>query len=111
MVELKADADFQPICYTRDTMDKNGQNSFATQPGSKVKIKIINHLCISAGICVIRAPETFDLDDDGIAFVKDGTWDDAVQIIEGAKSCPTTAIIIEDLEGNQIYPPETPKNA
>lgn len=92
-------------------MDKNGQNSFATHSDSKVKIKVINHLCISAGICIIRAPETFDLDDDGIAFVKSGTWDDAVQIIEAAKSCPTTAIIIEDLEGNQIYPPEKKENA
>lgn len=83
---------------------KNGQNEFAVNPNSKVKIKVINSLCISAGTCVVRAPETFDLDDDGIAYVKEGTWDDAVSVIEAAKSCPTTAIIVEDLEGNQLYP-------
>ncbi len=81
-----------------------GQNEFATQPGAKVKIKVINELCISAGICIIRAPETFDLDDDGIAYLKEGTWDEAVDIIEAAKACPTTAIIVEDLNGNQLYP-------
>ena len=83
---------------------KNGQNEFAINPNSKVKIKVINELCISAATCVITAPKTFDLDDDGIAYVKEGTWDEAQTIIKGAASCPTTAIIIEDLEGNQIYP-------
>lgn len=83
---------------------KNGQNEFAVNPDSKVRIKVINELCISAATCVITAPSTFDLDDDGIAYVKEGTWDEAQIIIKAAASCPTTAIIIEDLEGNQIYP-------
>lgn len=83
---------------------KSGQDSFATNPNSKVKIKVINNLCISAATCIINAPDTFDLDDDGIAYVKEGTWDDAQTIIKAAASCPTTAIIIEDLNGNQIYP-------
>lgn len=83
---------------------KNGQNRFTINPDSQVKIKVINDLCISAGICVVIAPETFDLDEDGIAYVKTGTWDEAEKIIEAAKGCPTVAIIIEDLEGNQIYP-------
>lgn len=81
-----------------------GQNEFTGNPGSKVKIKVINELCISAATCVIKAPKTFDLDEDGIAYVKEGTWDEAQTIIEGAMSCPTTAIIIEDLNGKQIYP-------
>ena len=84
---------------------KNGQNTFAVNPDAKVKIKVINEKCISAATCVIRAPNTFDLGEYGIAFVKEGTWDDAVIVIDGAKSCPTTAIIVEDLEGNQLYPP------
>lgn len=83
---------------------KPGQDAFAANPSSKVKIKVINSLCISAGICIIRAPQTFDLDENGIAYVKDGTWNEAFDIIEAAKSCPTTAIIIEDLNGNQLYP-------
>lgn len=85
---------------------KNGQNTFATNKDSKVKIKVINELCISAGTCIIHAPDTFDLDEDGIAYVKEGTWDEAQTIIAAAASCPTTAIIIEDLQGNQIYPEE-----
>ena len=83
---------------------KRGQNEFTQNSDSKFRIKVINALCISAATCVIRAPNTFDLDEDGIAYAKEGTWDDALSIIEAAKSCPTTAIIIEDLLGNQIYP-------
>jgi ferredoxin len=83
---------------------KNGQNSFTANKESKLKIKVINDLCISAATCIIQAPSTFDLDEDGIAYVKIGTWDDAVEIIDAAKSCPTTAIIIENESGEQIYP-------
>lgn len=83
-----------------------GQNEFATNPKSKLKIKVINDLCISAATCVVRAPDTFDLDEDGIAYVKEGDWDDAVAIIEAAKSCPTTAVIVEDEKGNQLWPEE-----
>ena len=80
------------------------EDQFIGNPNSKLKIKVINKLCISAATCIIHAPNTFDLDDNGIAYVKEGTWDDAVTIIQAAKSCPTTAIIVEDLEGKQIYP-------
>jgi len=83
---------------------KKGQNEFTTKPDAKVKIKVINDLCISAGTCIIHAPETFDLDENGIAYVKEGTWNEAAVIIKAAQSCPTSAIIIEDMEGNQIYP-------
>ena len=71
---------------------------------SKVVIKVINDKCISAATCIVYAPNTFDLDENGIVFAKETTWDEAQKIIEGARSCPTTAIIVEDLEGNQLYP-------
>jgi ferredoxin len=71
---------------------------------AKVVIKVINEQCISAATCVVFAPNTFGLDEDGIVFAKEGTWDEAEEIIKAAKSCPTTAIIVEDLDGNQLYP-------
>jgi len=71
---------------------------------SKIIIKITVEDCISAATCVVRAPNTFDLDENGLVCVKEGTWDEAEEIIEAAESCPTTAIIVEDLKGNQLYP-------
>ncbi len=73
-------------------------------PNSKIVIKVINDKCISAATCIIHAPETFDLNDEGIVYAKEGTWDEAEKIIKAAKSCPTTAIIVEDLQGNILYP-------
>ncbi|MFC1621908.1 ferredoxin [Patescibacteria group bacterium] len=70
----------------------------------KLKIKIIRDKCISAATCVVHAPNTYALDDDGIAYVKEGEWDEAEKIIAGAKSCPTMAVIVEDMEGNQLWP-------
>lgn len=75
-----------------------------TNKDSKVVIKVKNDLCISAATCIIHAPNTFDLDENGIVYAKETTWDEAEKIIAGAKSCPTTAIFVEDLDGNQLYP-------
>jgi ferredoxin len=86
--------------------EKKGQNEFVSVEGSRVKIKVIKDLCISAATCIIKAPDTFDLDEDGIAYVMEGNLDDDNTIIEGAMACPTNAIIIEDMEGNRIYPKE-----
>jgi len=71
---------------------------------SKVVIKILTHKCISAATCIVRAPNTFELDEDGMVYCKEGNWDEAEKIIEGAKTCPTTAIIDEELDGKQHYP-------
>jgi ferredoxin len=85
-------------------MSHKGQDDFVGN--EKVNIKIIKDKCISAATCVVLAPDTFDLDEDGIAYVKEGSWDDAEQIIKAAESCPTLAVVVEDLEGNQIWPKE-----
>lgn len=82
----------------------NGQDSFAENPNAKVHIKVLKDKCISAATCIIEAPKTFDLDDESIAYVFEKDWDEAVQIVMAAKSCPTRAIVVEDLEGNQLWP-------
>ena len=84
-----------------------GQDEFTGHENSKVRIKVIVEKCISAATCVIKAPNTFDLDEEGIAFVQEMGWNEAVDIVLAARSCPTNAIIIEDLEGNQLWPTST----
>ena len=85
-------------------MFKKGQDELTQNSDAKVKIKILTDKCISAATCIIYAKNTFDLDDDGIAYVKETTWDDAATVVQAAQSCPTTAIIVEDLDGNQLWP-------
>lgn len=68
------------------------------------KVKVDRELCIGAASCVALAPEIFELDSEGIAIITNPDGDSLEALIEAAKSCPTNAIIVEDAEGNQIWP-------
>ena len=68
-----------------------------------ITIKIIRDLCIGAGPCTVYAPNTFEIDDEGLAYVKEGDWDKLEDIVLAAKSCPVFAI--EVFEGDtKIWP-------
>lgn len=69
------------------------------------KVVVDKDLCIGAASCVAIAPDVFDLDDDGKAFVKEGaSFEDLQMILDAAESCPTSAISVFDEDGNQLYP-------
>ncbi len=71
----------------------------------RLKITVIRDLCIAAGTCLVLAPNTFDLDSENIAIIKDPVGDTAAAIIAAAKSCPTLAILIDDADtGERIWP-------
>ncbi len=71
-----------------------------------MKIEVDRELCISVAACVVVAPNTFELDDEGIAVVKKGKHEDDETMLQAAKSCPVNAIILHDDNGKQIYPPK-----
>lgn len=68
------------------------------------KITVDRELCIGAATCVAAAPEVFELDPENIAIIKKNHNTPDEQILLAAQSCPTSAIILEDENGNQIYP-------
>lgn len=73
----------------------------------KLKIKIVRDECIGDGACCDDAPNTFELDDDGIAVVKAGSTDSHDTILEAARNCPTDAIVVEDAAtGKKLVPEE-----
>ncbi len=61
-------------------------------------------LCIGSAMCVATAPDVFELDDEGLARVVDEDPADEELLRQAAEGCPVQAIILEDDEGNQIYP-------
>jgi ferredoxin len=72
---------------------------------AKLKITIDREACIGDGACCNDAPETFEMDDDDIAIVKEPSGDDRDTIIEAAKNCPTDAIkIVDAATGKTLYP-------
>ena len=69
-----------------------------------MKVKVDRELCIGVSNCVAIAPTVFELDDQNKAVVLDPGSVDEETIMEAAESCPENAIIVEDNEGNQLYP-------
>lgn len=67
------------------------------------EIRIFRKKCIGAATCVVYAPNTFDLDAENIAIVKEGEWDRLEKIIAAAQSCPVVAIEVFQ-KGKKIYP-------
>ncbi|OGK17384.1 hypothetical protein A2774_03790 [Candidatus Roizmanbacteria bacterium RIFCSPHIGHO2_01_FULL_39_12c] len=62
-------------------------------------------LCIGAATCVAIAPKTFVLDSEAKAIILASADQDSDNvIIDAAKGCPVAAIIIEDQNGNKIFP-------
>lgn len=71
----------------------------------KYKITVDRNLCIGAASCVALAMKTFELDGENKAIVIDDGGDEAETIKLAAESCPTKAIILENIKtGEQEYP-------
>lgn len=68
-----------------------------------IEIRIIRAKCISAATCVVYAENTFDLDEENLAIVKNGAWDRLEKIIAAAQSCPVLAIEVYE-KGKKLYP-------
>ncbi|KUK79420.1 MAG: hypothetical protein XD95_0404 [Microgenomates bacterium 39_7] len=69
------------------------------------RILVDKKKCIGAASCVGIAPNTFNLNEDDIAEVKDEVGDDQKTQLLAAQSCPTGAITIIDQEtGWQLWP-------
>ncbi len=69
-----------------------------------MRARVDRDKCIGAGNCVVAAPTVFELDKENKAIVLDPSSVSEKTLWEAAESCPTSAIIIEDDEGNQLYP-------
>lgn len=69
-----------------------------------MRIEVDRDLCVSVATCVAIAPHTFELDENGIAIIKDPRGDSEKTILQAAQSCPVNAIRIYDDDGQQIHP-------
>lgn len=69
-----------------------------------LRIEIDTDLCVGFGDCVDVAPEAFELDEDGIAFLTAPGNVDRVTLLDACRSCPVDAIIARDGEGEVVAP-------
>lgn len=93
------------------------------QAESPLQVRVDQHLCTGDGLCVQYAPEVFEFDIDGLAYVKDGSGEllaaagslaDVpehlrLDVIDAAKDCPGECIhVIRATDGVPVAGPEAP---
>ena len=70
-----------------------------------MRVKIDRDLCTGVGNCAVLAPTVFVLDEENKAVVLDSSSvEEGVLCGRLPKAVPLDAIIIEDDEGEQLYP-------
>lgn len=67
-------------------------------------IRILRQQCCGNGECREAAPEVFALDSKNKAVVIDAEAAPREKILEAAEACPCSAIVVEDDEGQQLFP-------
>jgi ferredoxin len=74
---------------------------------AKYNIEIDRDTCIGDQLCCSEAPNTFDVDDEGIAVVTDPEGDEPEVILAAAQACPVDCISLHECEsGNKVWPEE-----
>ena len=68
------------------------------------RIKIDRDKCQGIGACVGVAPDVFEMDNDGKAFVAHKEGADNDTLLAAAEACPLEAIMLYDETGEQVYP-------
>jgi ferredoxin len=75
----------------------------------KYRIEIDREACVGDSACILEAPHTFELDDENIVIVLNEDADPPEAILEGARSCPTDAIALYDVQtGERVWPEVLP---
>ncbi len=69
-----------------------------------MRIRIDWERCTGDAVCVGHAPLVFMLNDDNKAVIMNPEGADEQTIREAAEECAGAAIILEDDNGNQIFP-------
>ena len=69
-----------------------------------MQVEVDKSKCIGSLPCTKISPTVFKLGDDGKAYILDPKGGNDEQIMLAAKSCPVSAIIVKDEEGNILFP-------
>jgi len=69
-----------------------------------MQVRILRRECCGNAACAEIAPAVFAIDSQQKAVVLDSEAAPREMLIEAAEACPCSAIVVEDDEGNRIFP-------
>lgn len=73
---------------------------------TKWRVTVDTDLCIGSGGCVLRAPESFELDAARQSCARHEVQAASEDVLDAAETCPVEAItIVEDGSGAAVFPP------
>ncbi len=68
-------------------------------------VKIDRLICVGFGDCIEASPDAFELDEEGIAVLKETVASvSAEELIASCESCPVDALMVFDSDGEQLVP-------
>lgn len=71
----------------------------------ELTVRVDRQLCVGFADCVDEAPETFLLDEEGLAtFTNAPGRADRERLVAACEACPVDALILLDADGEQIAP-------
>lgn len=94
--------------------------------GDELRVWVDQDLCTGDGLCVQYAPEVFEFDVDGLAYVKDGAGQLGLEpgsrvdvpahlrleVIDAAKECPGECIhVVRARDGAEVAGPDAAPDA
>lgn len=69
-----------------------------------MQVRILRAECCGNAECVAIVPDVFALDSKNKAVVLDPEAASREKLIEAAEACPCQAIVVEDDDGNTVFP-------
>ncbi len=60
------------------------------------EVEVDRDVCMGSGLCVVYAPETFDMDDEARSFVRDPAGGTLDQVRAAVEACPTRALRLNE---------------
>ena len=64
-----------------------------TEQGARSwRVEVDRDVCMGSGLCIVYAPDTFDIVDEARSFVKQPVGGDIAQVRAAVEACPTRAL-------------------
>lgn len=95
---------YPKTCLQPVFLSRNQPARLFVSKGIVLRLRIDREKCVSSGNCVVAAPTVFLLDAEQKARLVDPESVDDDTLYLAAEMCPTEAIVLEDENGEQLYP-------
>jgi len=89
---------------SQGSTEAEGDGSRRLRRIGDLRVEIDLTLCVGFGDCVDVAPDSFELDGEGVAAFVNPEEDERARLLEACRSCPVDAITVHGDDGELLVP-------